>query len=329
MSKLLPLYPWQQVDETHLSTYIIQERVPQALLLSSIEGMGTERLALAYIQALLCLQPYQGAACQQCSSCQLFLADTHPDFVHLQPKEAGKSIRIDDVRLLTEKLSLKPQYAVYRVVLIQPADKMNANAANALLKCLEEPPERTVFVLLTHSVRALPATIISRCQKLICARPDKQELAGWLQSQGVQQAEELVLLAQGRPLLALEYAENDMLTQYTSCFNQWHQVLLGKFCPVELAEAWTKLPIESLLDWVILWTEAVIKSHFQSTELLISSEFIQRLQAIAEQVDSKTIFKFYDVLLLNRDRIHKQLNRQLLLEELLIQWSFVGRNYSL
>mgnify|MGYP000161389089 CR=1 FL=1 len=327
MSKFI-LYPWQQADWVHLKTYILQDRVPQALLLSAVEGMGAESLALRYTQTLLCLQLESGEACQHCTSCQLFLADTHPDFLCLQPEESGKAIRIDNVRLLIEKLALKPQYAAYRVVLIQPADKMNINAANALLKCLEEPPERTVFILLSHSVRILPATIISRCQKLSCELPDKLVVMNWLQSQGVEQAESLTVLAQGIPLLALDYAKNDSFAQRASRFHEWSQLLLGQACPVELAESWSKLSIGTLLEWLVLWTEDIIKCQFQSIEcLLLNQDLSQELQTIATQVNSKKIFYFYDLLLLNRDRINKQLNTQLLVEELLIQWSLVGENH--
>jgi len=319
-------YPWHKADWQHLTAYIEQDRVPQALLMTGSEGLGKHALAMQYTQALLCTDKQASEACLQCESCKLFTANTHPDFMLLQPEEVGKAIKIDDVRAVISKLSLKPQYSAYRVVIIQPADRMNINSANAFLKCLEEPPERTVFLLLTEAMQSLPATIISRCQLMSLSVPKQSDVVGWLAEQGVTEQIDLLLgLAEGSPLRALEYSKNNFLEQRSSCFDAWNKVALGLNCPVSLAEKWQKMPVELLLKWLTLWTEDVVKCTFQTKpSLLFNKDLAGPLQGLAKNANKHKLFKFYDLLLKDSYRIKMQLNKQLLFEELLITWSQVG-----
>jgi len=321
------IYPWHTNDWAHLAAYIEQDRVPQALLMTGAEGLGKHALALRYAQALVCTDKLSTEACGQCESCRLFLAKTHPDFMCLQPAEEGKGIRIDDVRSLISKLNLKPQYSTYRVVLIQPADKMNISSANAFLKCLEEPPERTVFLLLTEVMQALPATIISRCQKMALTIPDSSTVLTWLKEQGVVNQTELVLdLANGSPLQAIDYAQDNVIELRSRCFAEWNQLGLNNACPVKLAETWQKLPLVELLRWLTLWTEDVVKCSFSvDSSLLFNKDLAEPLQVLAKKANKDRLFKFYDLLLKDSYRITTQLNKQLLIEELLITWSQVVR----
>lgn len=321
------IYPWHKQDWQHLCSYVEQDRIPQGLLLIGSEGLAKHALALRYTQALLCTDKLSTEACGQCESCRLLLADTHPDFLTLQPEEEGKAIRIDDVRDIITKLALKPQYSGYRVVLIRPAEKMNMSSANAFLKCLEEPPERTVFLLLTEAMQSLPATILSRCQKMVLSVPDTKEVVQWLHKQGVMEQTELLLsLAQGSPLLALEYARENVIQLRSSCFDEWNKVALLNACPISLAEKWHKQPLGQILQWLTLWTEDILKCSFQvQPELLYNQDLAQPLQQLAKRLNSQQLFKFYDLLLKDSYRINGQLNKQLLFEELLITWSQVAK----
>ncbi|MGR9012642.1 MAG: DNA polymerase III subunit delta', partial [Gammaproteobacteria bacterium] len=151
------LLPWQQSNWEHLHSYIAQKRIPQALLISGNKGLGKQQLANQFAVALLCKTPQtNGIACGHCSSCLLVNADTHPDCIQIQPEELGKGIGIGQIRSLITRLTLKPQFETQRVVIVNPADKMNNAAANAFLKCLEEPTERTSIVLITEKPAKLP-----------------------------------------------------------------------------------------------------------------------------------------------------------------------------
>lgn len=315
-------YPWHQSYWQHLMSYVAQQRIPQALLINGIEGLGKQALAEKFAHYLICSDKQEQIYCGHCANCKLYLAGNHPNFTLLQPEDTGKAIGVDLIRQLIKKLILKPQYNTYRVVIITPAS-MNINAANAFLKCLEEPPERTVFLLLTEKMQALPATIRSRCQQWLMRPPDIEDAKHWLQSHGVSEQQKLLLrLAQGAPINALAYAQDNSLEQRHSCFDEWLKVSLAKACPIQVAEKWHKLPATRLIQWLISWTEDMIKCHFQvNKSQLLNEDLEKHLRRLIKQLDLHQLFKFYSLLLKDTYRINGQLNKQLLFEELLIIWS--------
>jgi len=318
------IYPWNKGNWQHLVAYVKQDRIPQALLINGVAGIGKQQLALHFAQYLICSDRHENTSCGHCPSCKLFIAQNHPDFILLKPEEPGKAIGIDLIRQLIIKLTLKPQYSGIRVVLIKPAEKMNVNSANAFLKCLEEPPERTVFLLLTEQMQLLPATIISRCQKLLVTPPAAESVSSWLQDQGVEVKQQILLLnlAQGAPIQALAYAKENLLEQRQQCFDDWQNILLRHACPVSLAEKWLKLPAPMLIRWLISWTEDLIKCHFDAEQRLLSNEdLVKHLNVLAKRLDLKLVFEFYNLLLKGSYRFQTQLNKQLLYEEILIIWS--------
>jgi len=328
------LLPWQQHQWEHLRSYIAQQRIPQALLITGNKGLGKQQLANQFGVALLCAAPQaNGMACGICSSCLLVNAETHPDFIQVQPEEPGKGITIGQIRSLITRLTLKPQFETYRVVIINPADKMNNAAANAFLKCLEEPNERTVIILITEKPAKLSATIISRCQKLAVATPDKETVVDWL-TQTLQcdaaKRETLyhnVSLAQGAPLLALDYANDGTLTLRNDSFNAWMAIAKQLKSPVIIAEDWHKLPASPLIFWMTSWVIDLIKcSYHARVENLHNPDLHAQLQGLSQRLELKGLYNLYDLLLAGRQRLDTQINKQLLFEEILIQWHELNRS---
>ena len=321
------IFPWQQAIWRHLTAYIEQQRIPQALLLVGAAGLEKRHLAEIYAGALLCLSPpAAGAACGACGACKLYQAQTHADYMVIAPDEAGKAIGVDKIRQLTAKLALKPQYEGYRLVLIQPADSLNTAAANAFLKCLEEPTERTCFILLTDQAAKLPATIRSRCQKISFPTADRQVALDWLAGQGVaEHGEQLLSLAQGAPLLAKAYAEHGFLQQRHAYFQDWLNIAAGKSNLLLVAEKWQKQEIVSLtvlLTWLTSWVVDIVKLQCQSDAPAISNpDFKKPLQGLAERLELTGLFIYYDKVLRSRSLLTTPANKLLLLETLLIDWS--------
>ncbi len=314
-------YPWQIAQWEQLQNYRQQNRLPQALLMIGQKGIGKLQLAKVFAFSLFCEQPQQNfLACGHCSSCRLALAQTHPDLIEMQPEEEGKNITIAQIRQLNERLALKPQFETPRVVLIYPADNLNNAAANGFLKCLEEPSERTMIILISEKLQKLPATIISRCQKLLFPKPEKDSVINWLNQQGVVQHIDILLhLAQGSPLLAANYAKENYIQQRFDCFSTWIDVLEQKTLPIVVAENWQKLPESLLLTWLISWVADLIKRHANiAPSHLINPDFFQHFQKLSFSPNVKKLYALYDLLLLNRQRIDTQINKQLLFEELLI-----------
>lgn len=322
------LLPWQIKDWRSLHQYIEQQRVPQALLCVGHKGMGKHVIMEQFACSLLCKQPaLDGLNCGECSSCHLLKAGTHPDLIHLQPEEEGKVIKIDQIRHILTQLSLKPQYDAYRVVIINPADQLNIAAANAFLKFLEEPTERTVLILITDKPATLPKTIISRCQKFEVAKPGKSLLEQWM-LQHVQEPESRVLLAlaQGSPLLALHYAQNNSIKLRQDCFNDWLALAEQRSSAIEIAERWIKWPLESLLFWLTSWVIDTIRCRYNApVEQLYNADLVKPLQVCSQKLELKKLYGYYDLLLQSKPRLATQLNKQLLVEELLLKWSELNR----
>lgn len=325
--KTAAVYPWQQAIWQHLTDYLAQQRIPQALLVTGAAGVGKQQLVNAFAGALLCHRlSADGSACGDCTSCHLLAAQTHPDFLTLEPEEPGKAIGIDKIRQLIVKLALKPQFEKYRVVVINPADQMNTASANAFLKCLEEPTERTCLVLISEKPARLPATIRSRCQTVACRIPEKNAARQWLQQQGInEQFDSLLALAGGAPLKAQRYAQQNSPVIRLECFEAWLKIGEAKDNMLTLAEQWQKadsLDLEEVLSWMIGWISDIVKlAHQADVSQLLNPDLKKPLQALAKRLELKGIYAFYDSLLMARAQLNTPINKQLLLERLLINWS--------
>jgi len=147
-----------------LRRYLSAGAVPHGLLFSGEDGIGKEKAARAFVAALLCRAPGEDGACGDCHDCRLFGASSHPNFLRIVPET--QFLRIGEIRALQEELALKAFFDRPRAVILSPADRMTPQAANALLKTLEEPPAGTHLILVAHRVAGLLPTIVSRCQRI-------------------------------------------------------------------------------------------------------------------------------------------------------------------
>lgn len=198
--------------------------MPHALLLKGAQGIGKLDLALNFAQSLLCEKPAaDGLACQGCSSCHWFEQASHPDFRLIQPdalsaaddaddkpggKKPSREISVDQIRELSSFANLSAHCGGYRVVIINPAESMNSNAANSLLKTLEEPTGKLLFLLITHKPQQLLPTIISRCLSFALHTPTQDAGTGWLIQQGINNPEQALAQTGFAPLQALSWAES-------------------------------------------------------------------------------------------------------------------------
>jgi DNA polymerase III subunit delta' len=148
-----------------LTTLLQNGTIPHALLFIGIEGVGKQTAAMAMAMACNCMaiKPKHNP-CGGCKSCRKIESDNHPDIILLKP--SGPFIRIGQIRDLCGTLAMKPYEARLRVVIISDAQAMNPSAGNALLKVLEEPPDRTILILTALQTSDLLPTIVSRCQHI-------------------------------------------------------------------------------------------------------------------------------------------------------------------
>lgn len=318
------LLPWHRPAWQTLSRYRASGRMPHALLMVGAYGLGNERLAEQFAASLLCPTPgADDASCGHCPACALVRSGTHPDLKRVSPDEHGKPVTVGHIRQLLDDLTLKPQFDGFRVVIVNPANAMNNAAANAFLKGLEEPPPNTVMMLLTDRLGALPATIVSRCQKIVVARPDKPVQVAWLKEQNVEgDLELLTALAQDAPLLAREFADSAVLAQRRRCFDNWLALADGRAEPALISQDWLKVPDNFLLFWLLSWAVDLVRCQYRLTEQrLFNPDLAAPLQELAKRLDLKKVYGWYDNLLLSKTRLDSQINKHCLLEDLLIQWS--------
>jgi DNA polymerase III subunit delta' len=216
------LYPWQ--TESWQALQGLRGRLPHALLIKGAQGIGKLDLALNFAQSLLCESPQDnGTACQQCNSCHWFEQDSHPDFRLIQPdalsatedgeekpggKKPSREISVDQIRDLSNFANLSAHCGGYRIVAINPAESMNNNAANSLLKTLEEPTDKLLFLLITHKPQQLLPTILSRCLGFTVHTPTRDAGVSWLVEQGVKSPEHALAQTGFAPLQALSWAES-------------------------------------------------------------------------------------------------------------------------
>ncbi|MET0356640.1 MAG: DNA polymerase III subunit delta', partial [Cellvibrio sp.] len=201
-------YPWQLQEWQQLNQQITAKKLPHALMFAGAKGIGKRHLAESLAQLLLCLSPIEGTPCGKCRGCMLNKVQNHPDLIVISPEEGAKGIKVDQVRSLIDDLGKTAQQGGYKVVVLEPAEAMNANAANALLKSLEEPAANTLIILVCHTPSAVLPTIRSRCQMRLLPTPNSEQVIHWLRplmAGSNVPVEKLMEAAGGAPLTALAY----------------------------------------------------------------------------------------------------------------------------
>lgn len=244
----MSLQPWLGEAWGTLAGALAAQRLHHGLLIAAPAGFGKRALAEAFATAALCTQRRpDGHACGACRSCQLVAAGSHPDLVRVnfELRDDGRprtEITIDQMRALSQRLAMSSQFGGLQIALIDPADRLNASAANALLKTLEEPATSTLLILVADEPARLPATIRSRCQRIDVQAPTREQALAWLRAQSVDAARAQAALdaSLGNPGLALDWAlgEGDALALRTACAEDLAALTRGRRPPADVAERW-------------------------------------------------------------------------------------------
>lgn len=245
--------PWERLRQS-----LAENRLPHALLVTGEQGVGKRFFADQFAALLVCERPDMttGARCGQCKQCELTAAGTHPD-VRCYSPEKSRMIRIDQIRSLSAFAVASPQVARRKIALIDRADQLNINSANALLKTLEEPVADLVLILLQESGRPILPTIRSRCQTQPVATPCADQASQWLQAQLEQmnleapptadQCRRALGLAANAPRLALAYLTGEFMNQRNEAFEQFRQFMKGQISVGEAARPFKTLGLEASL----------------------------------------------------------------------------------
>lgn len=316
-------YPWQRTAWARFAQARAAGRLAHAWLLSGPAGVGKRDFAHAVAAALLCTAPAaDGGACGRCRGCRTHAAGHHPDWRHVAPAEPRKPIRVDQIRELTEFLGGTAQFGGDKVVLIEPAEQMNVNAANSLLKTLEEPPPHSVLLLVSECPGQLPATVRSRCQVLAFPVPPAAEAGAWLAAQeDADDAGTLLALAGGAPLRAR--ALRAALPRRRGLFDAFAELVGGRADPVRTAEIWAEGALPEALDWLVGWHQDMIRLTMAGTPPRLANPDVgATLRRFAAGVPAVVLFERLDAAVRARElATTTQANTALLLEEFFIGWA--------
>jgi DNA polymerase-3 subunit delta' len=311
--------PWLARQRQQIAAARADGRLPHAILLHGPAGVGQAGLALWISQLVLC-EKKGDVPCGRCPSCTLFLAGNHPDFYTLEREEKASFIKVDQVRELCGKLTLRSFRGGNKVGIIDPADQMNIQANNALLKTLEEPPEDTLLILSVSRLDRLPRTVVSRCQKLRLAAPTVEEATSWLNTEQPRDDwPDLLSLAAGAPFAALEMAadgtgelSNEMRAALAEAVEK------RSFDPLGLAASWSKDRPAQRLAWLERCVERSIRGGAPSGDAVNNNrDFCLPIGGTGLNI--RAAFTLLDSLRDARALLDGSLNTQLLFEDLLVR----------
>lgn len=323
MIKCNDVMPWQKSQWAFLTEH---ERLPHALILSGQKGLGKLHIALAFANYLQCTKQVDARACGECSSCHLSSVGNHPDIQLVEGEGASDTIKIDRVREIVDWAAKSSQLGHYKIIILKRAERMNTASANALLKTLEEPLGKTLFLLVTDYPSLLPATIRSRCQSVNFPATFSRESVNWLDAMlaGKQDAKQLLHLSGGAPLVSLAMAKDDLMAARQRLFEGLHALITRKISPLMLAADLNKQPLVNTLDFLAAFSIDIVQMQSCGADAhTLNQDGLQSLQSIAQTIPLTRLYAFYDkVLTSKRDLMAGlNLNPQLLLEDLMINLS--------
>ncbi|MCK8824500.1 DNA polymerase III subunit delta' [Fuchsiella alkaliacetigena] len=308
-----------------LKNMLSQQQINHAYLFAGPAGVGKEFVAKQFIKALNCTEN-ELDACEKCISCRKFASNNHPDVIEITPE--GKQIKIDQIREIQQNISYKPYESDWKVYLFKEAEKMNLQAANSLLRILEEPPAYAIIILLTLKEELLLPTITSRCQ-IIRFRPlktkeIKNELINRWGLSSVQ-AERRALLAGGSLGRAVSFTEDDsVLTVREEVLAAVKKIL--DFDIVEIFEfAQQLLTYKENLNYVFeilitFYRDLLIYKQIKSLELVINFNNEQELLELSSKYRFGELEKIIKLITETAEIVKKtNVNLQLALEVMLLK----------
>ncbi len=338
------IHPWNRALWKTLTQQ--RERTAHAWLFKGPQGVGKTTTAIQFALHLLAEDVADRAKVRG-----LFAAGSHPDFHVVMPEQyvdgsgllegyavryvsAGRGkpksvISVDQIRQLIERVSTRAHTGANKCVIISPADRMNANSANALLKVLEEPPARTLILLISAMPHQLPATIISRCGPVDMREPDKNTARMWLLSEGLPESEVdlLLALAGGAPLRAKRLHETGFMEHRREWLSDVLQLMGAHQDPVEVAARWNRSDAPMAMDWLHrLVVDLARVIYCEHPENLFNPDVRRRLQELRKRINVTALFDLCDRLGHGQQLLDSPVDQHLIIEDVLIRLGRLGAN---
>ncbi len=321
------LLPWLQTDYERLVELKASQKLAHAYLFGGQQGLGKLVLAKHFSHYLLCKSTQNNQPCGECRECQLLASGTHPDLKLIQPEDSSE-IKIQQVRDSIHFISQTSQRGGYKIIIIAPAEALNVNSANALLKVLEEPSNNTLLILVSHQPALLMATIRSRCHLMKFNRPAPELVIPWLESKNIRaSATELLRMAGNVPLRALHYADEDALHDRVVLHSVLEKLLQGEMDISEAAGQCEQFTLEDNIEAMMLCSSDILArnqvSDIKAAQTLHDHDLKNLSTFFQDRTRLKALHGFYQELLKARRAIASTSNpnRLLVLEGLFFSWS--------
>ena len=335
------LLPWQASNWAQVMQ--MRGRFPHAVLLHGPEGIGKTRFGERLAQALLCERPLaDGQPCDACLACGWFVQYAHPDYRRVRPenleeasgddgdeepvkagkagKTASREIRIDQIRALGDFMNVSTHRRGQRVILLHPAEALNAVSSNALLKTLEEPPPDTVFILVSNNIDGLLPTILSRCRKVPMALPDAEASLAWLATQGIPDAQGWLAEQGGAPLLALAQAQGGSRDTIDALLA--HLAAPAPETALKTADLLQKSSPVDVTGWLQRWLYDLFSVKF-SGKIRYYPKYRREIDALALRADPRRLLAVLKQVTDRRAIADHPLSAKLFIEDMLLEYSTV------
>lgn len=316
------LLPWHREHWARITRQYREQRMPHALLFSGPGGVGKLAFARRLANYLLCERAKMSSEpCGQCSGCQLFFAGSHPDYRQIEVETGAKVIKIEQIREINEYVTMTSSYRGFKVAVVVAADMMNNNAANALLKTLEEPPAGTCLILVAAQPSLLPATIRSRTQQMVFALPDYAQALEYLRSLGgLGAVEERLALGLGAPLAPLPEDISTHWKERNDLFDSFVRLVETREQVVSEAQLWAKSTCVERFDWLAFWLVDLIRLKLNASRGdLLNPDRSAVLQRLAKARNVVELFDYFDKLNEMRRALGQNANITLALEALFVR----------
>jgi DNA polymerase-3 subunit delta' len=309
--------PWLEPAVAALTAAQAGDRMPHGLLIHESPGAGGDWLADWVARLLLCRRPVP-QPCGECEACRRAAAGQHPDLISVRPAEDSQQLKIEQVRELAQELALTAHQGGYKVGVLSPADALNRFAANALLKTLEEPPPRTVLILVACEPSRLPATILSRCQRVRLPAPARAASTVWLTETCGPGNWDAVLDVLGEaPLLAAQADARTIPQLGNETRRTLEEVAAGTADPAAIAERWHRSDLALRLRCFENWLTERIRSHFAPPGGTVEFRAPAHLPQGAPTLKLRGHFELMDGVRDLKSALDTPLNKALALEGLL------------
>lgn len=313
------IYPWLTDAWQRWQQQLQQSRFAAATLISAPSGLGSFRLAEQFARALMC-QTHSSEPCGFCHGCDLMQSGSHPDYHIVRPEKEGRTISVDQIRQCNRLAQESSQLSGYRLIVIEPADAMNESAANALLKTLEEPAQKCVFILLTSRISQLLPTIVSRCQQITLAAPSAATVADWLAGELHQDVPAFASHIHGNaPLLTRDFIASGAMRDYQQLEATFVRAIQGDIASqFECAKLAASDP-QSRLNWLWYLLTDAQKVQFGITQ----HDYTPGCQAVAQARSYALVQQQTEALvkLSHQLRLFSGLNSELLITDWLLKFN--------